>query len=58
MSIPTDCPQRHERLGWTGDAHSFASTANFLYDTTGFWKAWIKDACSEQVNRYVLTFSR
>jgi alpha-L-rhamnosidase len=50
MGIPTDCPQRDERLGWTGDAHTFASTANFLYDTAGFWKSWLQDAQSEQVN--------
>lgn len=50
VSVPTDCPQRDERLGWLGDAHSFASTANFLYDTAGFWRAWIKDVCYEQVD--------
>ena len=50
MGVPTDCPQRDERLGWTGDAHTFSTTANFLYDTSGFWKAWMKDVCSEQVN--------
>ncbi|SPO06194.1 related to alfa-L-rhamnosidase [Cephalotrichum gorgonifer] len=50
MGVPTDCPQRDERLGWTGDAHTFSTTANFLYDTSGFWRAWMKDVCSEQVN--------
>ncbi|KAJ2972951.1 hypothetical protein NUW58_g9068 [Xylaria curta] len=38
MSVPTDCPQRDERLGWTGDAHAFAPTSNFLYNTAGFWR--------------------
>ncbi|KAF5004814.1 hypothetical protein FDECE_8713 [Fusarium decemcellulare] len=47
MSIPTDCPQRDERLGWTGDAHAFGPTANFLYDTAGFWRGWHKDVWSE-----------
>ncbi|KAI1813758.1 glycoside hydrolase family 78 protein [Poronia punctata] len=42
MSIPTDCPQRDERLGWTGDAHAFSPTANFLYDTAGFWRSWLR----------------
>lgn len=42
MSVPTDCPQRDERLGWTGDAHAFAPTADFLYDTAGFWNGWLK----------------
>ncbi|KAI0115641.1 extracellular glycosyl hydrolase family 78 protein [Nemania sp. FL0031] len=49
MSVPTDCPQRDERLGWTGDAHAFSPTANFLYDTAGFWRGWLKDVASEQV---------
>ncbi|KAI1078745.1 glycoside hydrolase family 78 protein [Whalleya microplaca] len=49
MSIPTDCPQRDERLGWTGDAHAFSPTANFLYDTSGFWRGWMKDVQSEQL---------
>lgn len=48
FSVPTDCPQRDERLGWTGDAHAFAPTANFLYDTSGFWKSWLKDVYREQ----------
>ncbi|TDZ38158.1 hypothetical protein C8035_v006814 [Colletotrichum spinosum] len=47
LSIPTDCPQRDERLGWTGDAHAFAPTANYLYDAAGFWKGWHKDIWSE-----------
>ncbi|KAI1491091.1 extracellular glycosyl hydrolase family 78 protein [Biscogniauxia mediterranea] len=49
LSIPTDCPQRDERLGWTGDAHAFAPTANFLYDASGFWNGWLKDVQSEQL---------
>ncbi|KAI0403712.1 extracellular glycosyl hydrolase family 78 protein [Xylaria palmicola] len=49
MSVPTDCPQRDERLGWTGDAHAFSPTANFLYDTAGFWRSWLKDVVSEQL---------
>ncbi|KAF4549642.1 Hypothetical protein D9617_20g026980 [Elsinoe fawcettii] len=48
LSIPTDCPQRDERLGWTGDAHAFGPTANYLYDTAGFWRGWLKDVQSEQ----------
>ncbi|KAI8623914.1 glycoside hydrolase family 78 protein [Xylariaceae sp. FL1651] len=50
MSIPTDCPQRDERLGWTGDAHAFSPTANFLYDTAGFWRGWLRDVVSEQLD--------
>ncbi|KAB5559706.1 bacterial alpha-L-rhamnosidase-domain-containing protein [Coniochaeta sp. 2T2.1] len=47
VSIPTDCPQRDERLGWTGDVHAFGPTSNFLYDTCGFWKSWHKDVWHE-----------
>ncbi|KXH52311.1 hypothetical protein CSAL01_06052 [Colletotrichum salicis] len=47
LSIPTDCPQRDERLGWTGDAHAFAPTANYLYNAAGFWRGWHKDILSE-----------
>ncbi|KAI8286561.1 hypothetical protein K4K59_007044 [Colletotrichum sp. SAR11_240] len=47
LSIPTDCPQRDERLGWTGDAHAFAPTANYLYNAAGFFKGWHKDIWSE-----------
>ena len=35
-------------MGWTGDAHAFATTANYLYDTAGFWRGWHKDIWSEQ----------
>ncbi|KAL4976034.1 bacterial alpha-L-rhamnosidase-domain-containing protein [Aspergillus desertorum] len=57
LSIPTDCPQRDERLGWTGDIHAFARTANFIYDTAGFLRGWLKDAYSEQLeNNYAPPF--
>ncbi|MDC4233428.1 glycoside hydrolase family 78 protein [Actinomyces sp. B33] len=43
VSIPTDCPQRDERLGWTGDAQAFAATANTLFDAEAFWASWLRD---------------
>ena len=43
LSVPTDCPQRDERLGWTGDAQAFASTAAFNYDVRGFFRKWMRD---------------
>ncbi|WP_022867283.1 alpha-L-rhamnosidase [Schaalia vaccimaxillae] len=43
VSIPTDCPQRDERLGWTGDAQAFAATANTLFDAESFWASWMRD---------------
>jgi len=48
LSIPTDCPQRDERLGWTGDLQVFAPTASFLYDCAGFLTSWLRDLAHEQ----------
>lgn len=47
VSVPTDCPQRDERLGWTGDIQVFAPTANFLFDTSGFLAGWLRDLDAE-----------
>ncbi|EPS31496.1 putative alpha-L-rhamnosidase [Penicillium oxalicum 114-2] len=49
LSIPTDCPQRDERLGWTGDIQVFAPSACFLYDTAGMLSDWLKDLAAEQL---------
>ncbi|WP_433675064.1 family 78 glycoside hydrolase catalytic domain [Microbacterium gorillae] len=48
LSIPTDCPQRDERLGWTGDIQVFAPTASFLYDCNAFLTSWLRDLRHEQ----------
>ncbi|WP_433675587.1 family 78 glycoside hydrolase catalytic domain [Microbacterium gorillae] len=48
LSVPTDCPQRDERLGWTGDIQVFAPTASFLYDVRGFLDSWLRDLALEQ----------
>ncbi|HMP42819.1 MAG TPA: family 78 glycoside hydrolase catalytic domain, partial [Roseiflexaceae bacterium] len=48
FDIPTDCPQRDERLGWTGDIQVFAPTACFLYDTAAFLRSWLADLAAEQ----------
>jgi len=48
LDIPTDCPQRDERLGWTGDAQVFASTAVFNYNTALFFTKWLRDLKAEQ----------
>ena len=48
VSVPTDCPQRDERLGWTGDAQAFAATANTLFDSESFWASWLRDLEVEQ----------
>ncbi|TVY59648.1 hypothetical protein LSUE1_G006602, partial [Lachnellula suecica] len=52
VGIPTDCPQRDERLGWTGDIQVFAPTANFLYDTSGMLSSWLKDVSLEQIQDF------
>lgn len=43
MSVPTDCPQRTERLGWTGDAQAFAPSAMYLRDSARFFSKWVAD---------------
>jgi alpha-L-rhamnosidase len=48
LYLPTDCPQRDERLGWTGDIQVFSPTASFLYDTNGFLSSWLVDLALEQ----------
>ena len=48
VSVPTDCPQRDERLGWTGDLQVFAPTACYLFDTAGFLDGWLRDLAADQ----------
>ena len=48
IDIPTDCPQRNERLGWTGDAQIFASTASYHMDTKAFFHKFTQDLMDEQ----------
>lgn len=48
LDIPTDCPQRDERLGWTGDAQVFIRTAAFNMNVAGFFTKWIQDVADSQ----------
>ena len=48
VDVPTDCPQRDERLGWTGDAQAFAATAAYNMDVAGFFTKWLKDVKADQ----------
>lgn len=48
LSVPSDCPQRDERLGWTGDLQLFAPAAAFLADVRGFLASWLADLALEQ----------
>ncbi len=49
LDVPTDCPQRSERLGWTGDIQVFTPTACLLYDVAGFLTSWLADVAAEQL---------
>ena len=49
LDVPTDCPQRDERLGWTGDAQVFSPTAAFNFDVSGFYTKWMKDVAADQL---------
>ena len=48
LDIPTDCPQRDERLGWTGDAQVFCRTAAINFDVERFFRKWMGDMALEQ----------
>jgi alpha-L-rhamnosidase len=48
LDVPTDCPQRDERLGWTGDIQVFSPTACFLCDVDGFLTSWLADLAADQ----------
>ena len=50
LDIPTDCPQRDERMGWTGDAQAFCSTAMFNLDSLAFWKSWLRSMRHDQLD--------
>ena len=49
LDVPTDCPQRDERMGWTGDAQVFSATASFNFNTAGFYSKWMKDVAADQL---------
>ncbi len=49
LDIPTDCPQRDERLGWTGDIQVFAETASYNMHSAGFLTKWLRDLAADQV---------
>lgn len=48
LDVPTDCPQRDERLGWTGDAQVFSRTATFNMNVHNFFAKWLKDIAADQ----------
>lgn len=48
LDVPTDCPQRDERLGWTGDAQMFVRTSSYLMNTAPFFTKWLRDLEADQ----------
>ncbi|MBA3655507.1 MAG: family 78 glycoside hydrolase catalytic domain, partial [Actinobacteria bacterium] len=48
LEVPTDCPQRDERLGWTGDAQVFVETACYITDAAAFYTKWLRDLVDAQ----------
>lgn len=48
VDVPTDCPQRDERLGWTGDAEVFVRAASYNYDVDRFFRKWLGDMAADQ----------
>ena len=48
LDVPTDCPQRDERLGWTGDAQAFSRTASFNFGVNNFFAKWLRDVAADQ----------
>lgn len=48
LDVPTDCPQRDERLGWTGDAAAFVCAASYNYHVEKFFRKWLRDLKADQ----------
>ncbi|MBD1363248.1 family 78 glycoside hydrolase catalytic domain [Mucilaginibacter sp. ZT4R22] len=56
LDVPTDCPQRDERLGWTGDAQVFSRTASFNMNVDNFFSKWLKDITADQTEKGAVPF--
>ncbi|MAZ27470.1 MAG: alpha-L-rhamnosidase [Cytophagaceae bacterium] len=56
LDVPTDCPQRDERLGWTGDAQVFAQTAAYNMHVDNFFTKWMKDVEADQLENGSVPF--
>jgi alpha-L-rhamnosidase len=56
LDVPTDCPQRDERLGWTGDAQAFSRTASFNMKVHNFFSKWLKDLAADQSENGMVPF--
>ncbi len=56
LDVPTDCPQRDERLGWTGDAQAFSRTAAFNFGVNNFFAKWLRDVEADQYSNGSVPF--
>jgi len=56
LDVPTDCPQRDERLGWTGDAQAFFRTAAYNMNVNNFFSKWMKDVAADQKENGAVPF--
>ena len=56
LDVPTDCPQRDERLGWTGDAQAFFRTAAYNRNVNSFFSKWLKDLAADQLDNGSVPF--
>lgn len=56
LDVPTDCPQRDERLGWTGDAQVFVKTASYNYDVKRFFEKWLADVAADQRDNGIIPY--
>ena len=56
LDVPTDCPQRDERLGWTGDAEVFSRTAAYNFNVNQFFSKWLKDVTADQFDNGAVPF--
>jgi alpha-L-rhamnosidase len=56
LDVPTDCPQRDERLGWTGDAQVFSRTASFNMNVNSFFAKWLRDLAADQNSNGIVPF--
>jgi alpha-L-rhamnosidase len=56
VDVPTDCPQRDERLGWTGDAQAFFRTAAYNRNVNSFFSKWLKDLAADQLENGAVPF--
>ncbi len=56
LDVPTDCPQRDERLGWTGDAQAFSRTSSYNMGVHNFFSKWLKDLAADQSENGMVPF--